>query len=335
MSAPEPAARRGSIDAAADRMAAAYAAAENGDYARALEIWAPLAHAGVARAQSNVGACFANGLGVAPDGTLALRWLTLAAEAGDAVGQRNLATLFFKGELVELDAAAAARWYRAASAQGDAESQDMLSWLLVEAELLPPDYEEARRWALAAAQQGVASSMTRLGMLHHNALGVARDPAAAAEWWRKAAPLGDADAQAMLGAAHHMGAGVARDPVTALSWLLRAERAGSKLAAPFLPAESRRAVVDLHRHAPNVRRPTERRVEVHGTRRLQPPGVECASNADRRPPLVYRKDQRSEAGVWTDLRRRAQAVRFLGVLGSRYRLGRHQALRHRQDPPRP
>ena len=174
MQAPEPITRN--IDSATEQMAAAYAAAEQGDYARALEIWGPLAPAGVTRAQSNIGACFANGLGVAPDRALALRWLTLAAEAGDAVGQRNLATLYFKGELVELDAAAAARWYRAASEQGDAESQDMLSWLLVEAELLPPNYEEARRWALAAAEQGVATAMTRLGMLYHNALGVARDP---------------------------------------------------------------------------------------------------------------------------------------------------------------
>src|SRR4029434_2779192 len=121
MQTPDSAAPR---EMTADQIAAAYDAAEKGDYARALEIWGPLAHAGVARAQSNIGACFANGLGVAPNGALALRWLTLAAEAGDAVGQRNLATLYFKGELVELDASVAARWYRAASEQGDAESQD-------------------------------------------------------------------------------------------------------------------------------------------------------------------------------------------------------------------
>ena len=41
----------------------------------ALEIWAPLAHAGVARAQNNIGACFAEGLGVERDAKLAERWL--------------------------------------------------------------------------------------------------------------------------------------------------------------------------------------------------------------------------------------------------------------------
>ena len=73
-------------------------AAERGDYQTALAIWGPLAHAGVPRAQNNIGACFAEGLGVERDPALALRWLTLAAEAGDPVGQRNLAALHFKGD---------------------------------------------------------------------------------------------------------------------------------------------------------------------------------------------------------------------------------------------
>ena len=70
----------GEQDVAA-RMAEAYDAAGRGDYPAALAIWGPLAQAGVARAQNNVGACFAEGLGVERDQGLALRWLTLAAEA--------------------------------------------------------------------------------------------------------------------------------------------------------------------------------------------------------------------------------------------------------------
>src|SRR6476619_2360942 len=80
----------------ADRMEAAYDAGARGDYATALSIWEPLAQAGVARAQANIGACFAEGLGVGRDAELAERWLSLAAGAGDAVAQRNLASLHFK-----------------------------------------------------------------------------------------------------------------------------------------------------------------------------------------------------------------------------------------------
>ena len=43
----------------AAQMAEAFDAARNGDYAVALAIWGPLAQTGVARAQNNVGACFA------------------------------------------------------------------------------------------------------------------------------------------------------------------------------------------------------------------------------------------------------------------------------------
>jgi len=81
----------------AERMAEAYEASGRGDYARALEIWGPLVHAGVARAQNNVGACFSQGLGVERDLKLAVQWLSLAAAAGDRVGQRNCAALHVRG----------------------------------------------------------------------------------------------------------------------------------------------------------------------------------------------------------------------------------------------
>src|SRR4051812_23264262 len=76
--------------AVATQMAAAYEAANRNDYAAALDIWTPLAHAGIARAQNNIGACFSEGLGVERDPELAVKWLTLSANGGDPVGQRNL-----------------------------------------------------------------------------------------------------------------------------------------------------------------------------------------------------------------------------------------------------
>ena len=134
-----------------DVMAQAFSATERGDYASALELWEPLAHSGVARAQNNVGACFAEGLGVEKDLKLAARWLALGAEAGDPVGQRNLAALYFKGDGVEQDYARAAELYWAAAEAGDGPAQDMLSWMLIEGEVATPDYDEARRWAAAGA----------------------------------------------------------------------------------------------------------------------------------------------------------------------------------------
>src|SRR5580698_94518 len=144
----------------ADRMAEAYEASSRGDYARALEIWGPLAHAGVARAQNNVGACFTEGLGVERDPKLAVQWLSLAAAAGDAVGQRNCAALYFKGEGVEQDFARAMELYRAAAEQDDGAAQDMVSWMLLEGEVAAPDYVAARDFAELAASHGVAATPT-------------------------------------------------------------------------------------------------------------------------------------------------------------------------------
>lgn len=216
-------------------MAEAAAAAERGDYRAALGIWGPLAHAGVGRAQNNIGACFAEGLGVERDAALALRWLTLSAESGDPVGQRNLAALHFKSEGVPQSDAEAMRLYRLAADQGDGPAQDMLSWMLLESGL-ETDRAEAFQWASAAAEAGIAASMTRLGMIYHDALGVERDAGLAAEWWQRGAEAGDADAKAMLGAATLLGQGVAKDASRALVLLTEAEREGSLLAAPFLKA---------------------------------------------------------------------------------------------------
>src|ERR1700761_4178351 len=94
-----------------DPMAEARAASDAGDYGAALALWGPLAHAGVARAQNNIGACFSQGFGVARDPELAVKWLTLAANGGDPVGQRNLATAYFKGLGVEADPKRAAELY--------------------------------------------------------------------------------------------------------------------------------------------------------------------------------------------------------------------------------
>src|SRR6202045_5100919 len=119
----------------ADSLAEAYEASSRGDYARALEIWAPLAHAGVARAQNNVGACFTEGLGVERDPKLAAQWLALGAAAGGAVGHANCAALYFKGEGVEQDFARGLELYRAAAEQDDGAAQDMLIWMLLEGEV--------------------------------------------------------------------------------------------------------------------------------------------------------------------------------------------------------
>ena len=148
--------RRRAEPSTEDLMALAREHAKAERYDDALAIWEPLARAGHARACNNIGACFAEGMGVERDPLMAERWLAPAAEAGDPVAQRNLATMLFKGEGIEPDRHRALALYLMASEQGDAISQDMLSWMLLEDEAVPADHAEARRWAERAAAQGVS-----------------------------------------------------------------------------------------------------------------------------------------------------------------------------------
>lgn len=220
----------------ADLMAEARSLAAAGEHEAALAIWGPLAHGGEARAASNIGACFLDGLGVERDPVVGMAWLRSAAEAGDPVGQRNYAAALFQGLGGQEDPAGALAWYRKAAEAGDVDAQDMLSWMLLEGEVVPQDATASRDWAARAAAAGNGPSMTRMGLICHHALGIERDPAAAVTWWTRAVEAGDSDGAAMLGAAHHLGQGIERDPLRALVLLLLARRGGSRLAETYVPA---------------------------------------------------------------------------------------------------
>ncbi len=211
-----------------DLLARARVLAETGRVAEAAAIWSKLATDGLARAQTNLGACYANGLGVDADPEAARLWLERGAEAGDVLGQRNLGTL-----LLPEDRNAAARWYRKAAEAGDGVSQDQLSRLLLDGADQDGAWAEARRWAERAAQAGHLAAAYRLATMCHEAKGGPRDPAQAVHWWRVAAETGHGDAAAMLGAAYHMGQGVAADQVQAMAWLRTGSARHSTLVRPF------------------------------------------------------------------------------------------------------
>ena len=81
--------RRRAEPSAEELMAIAREHAQAERYEEALAIWEPLARAGHARACNNIGACFAEGMGVERDPLMAERWLAPAAEAGDPVAQHD------------------------------------------------------------------------------------------------------------------------------------------------------------------------------------------------------------------------------------------------------
>ena len=133
---------------------AGFDAANRGDFATALREWKPLAEAGDANAQYNLGVMYSKGEGVLQDYKEAVKWYLLAAEQGDANAQFNLGVMYRKGEGVLQDDKEAAKWY------------------------------------LLAAEQGYASAQYNLGLMYAKGEGVLQDDVKAHMWWNIAASLG-------------------------------------------------------------------------------------------------------------------------------------------------
>ena len=80
----------------------AFAAYQKGDYAAALKLFLVSAEAGDADAQYNVGAMYANALGVETDYATAARWFQRAAASNNPNAQVDLAGLYAAGQGVQV-----------------------------------------------------------------------------------------------------------------------------------------------------------------------------------------------------------------------------------------
>ena len=185
-----------------------YQAYEQGNYARALREWRPLAEEGDAVAQYNLGLMYDQGHGIAQDYSEAMRWYGLAAQQGKAQAQFNVGDMHEAGDGVPQDHAEAMSWYRQAAEQGHAEAQSSLGALYQTGLGGLQDYGEAIRWYRLAAEQGNVSAMMQLGRLFDgkdidgkSAFGLItpehrelRDRKLAHKWYNLAAARGEADA---------------------------------------------------------------------------------------------------------------------------------------------
>jgi len=141
------------------------AAYQAGDYTRAYNEWLPLARAGNAAAQRNIGQLYRLGLGVPKDLKVAANWYRLAAEQGLARAQANLGVMYLRGEGVERDPQTAASWFRKAAEQGHAISQYNLALMLEQGYGVSRDRSRAATWFERAAEGGHDKAGERLAAL--------------------------------------------------------------------------------------------------------------------------------------------------------------------------
>lgn len=176
----------------------ALAALEAKDYARALTLLRPLAEQGMARAQSNLGVLYWQGLGTPADPIEAARWLEKAAAQGNANAEYGMGLLLREGRGVPKDALRAAGYFNLASAQDHPDARFNLATMYENGEGVPMDKKAAIGLYQLAADQGQTDAQNNLGILYATGNGVPTDPVQAYEWFSLAARQHQEHAQANL-----------------------------------------------------------------------------------------------------------------------------------------
>jgi chemotaxis protein histidine kinase CheA len=127
------------------------AAYQQGDYAKALEEWTPLAEHGNQQAQYNIGYMHFNGIGVPKEPAKAAKWFAMAAEQGDAAAQMSLGVMYGTGQGVQQDYSQAYIWLTLAAARlpyGDDRDQAVKNRDIVSAKMSRAQITEALGQAL-------------------------------------------------------------------------------------------------------------------------------------------------------------------------------------------
>ena len=211
------------------------------------------AEQGDAKAQSNLGLMYDQGLGVSQDYAEAVQWFRLAAEQGDARAQCQLGAMYATGKGVSQDQVQAHMWLSlAAAGMKPSEDRDFAVKFRdkvavgLSVEDLALAQELARNWSpyninaiqlgvvRAAAEQGHPGMQCLLGSRHAAGRDVPRDYAEAAKWFRLAAEQGEVEAQYVLGLMYQEGKGVPQDHAEAVRWLRLAGEKSHAKAQGFL-----------------------------------------------------------------------------------------------------
>jgi TPR repeat protein len=153
---------------------------------------------------------------------LCFRFLWPLANGGDARAQTELGFLYSEGLGVRKNVSAAINWYRKAAAQGSASGQFHIASSYMDGDNgLTQDYNLGLYWARKAAAQNYSYGLVLMSKIYEKGLGVPKDSVKAASWELLCAstaskPLG----ACQFGVAMRFwrGRGVERDDVEAHKW---------------------------------------------------------------------------------------------------------------------
>ncbi|QGP78536.1 SPOR domain-containing protein [Sphingobium sp. CAP-1] len=131
---------------------------QQGDYARAVAEWRPLAQTGDPDAQFNLGQAYKLGRGVPSDLNVALDWYRKAAQQGHLRAEDNLALLMFQqGQRAE-----AMPYLQRAATRGEPRAQYIVGTALFNGDLIDKDWVRAYALMTRASASGLPQAATSL-----------------------------------------------------------------------------------------------------------------------------------------------------------------------------
>ncbi len=131
---------------------------QQGDYARAIGEWRPLAQAGDADAQFNMGQAYKLGRGVQADMSTAMDWYRKAAAQGHARAEDNLGLLMFQ----QGDRAGAMPYLQKSAARGEGRAQYIVATALFNGDQIGKDWVRAYALMTRASASGLPQAATSL-----------------------------------------------------------------------------------------------------------------------------------------------------------------------------
>lgn len=134
---------------------------QQGDYARAIAQWRPLAQAGDADAQFNMGQAYKLGRGVQSDMSTAIDWYRKAAAQGHTRAEDNLGLLMFQ----QGDRAGAMPYLQKAATRGEARAQYIVGTALFNGDLVGKDWVRAYALMTRASSSGLSQATTSLAQM--------------------------------------------------------------------------------------------------------------------------------------------------------------------------
>ncbi|MDT0596109.1 tetratricopeptide repeat protein [Glaciecola petra] len=167
-------------------------------YDKALELNLKAANAGIAFAQSNLGATYQNGYGVQKDDVKALKWYLAAAGQGFPMGMYGVGNIYYYGSGVSQSDSEALRWYLKAANKGLSQAQFSVGYMLQLGKGTAPDLPKAFSWFSKAARSGNVSAKYAIGLSYLRGYGVEKNKDLAIKWLKNSALQGHKKAKILL-----------------------------------------------------------------------------------------------------------------------------------------